>query len=462
MYPVHLENQTAKIFKKIFSRKFKEINREILSGIKAELESRKSTGLVLDSENDVIRLDSDELDRLLSEVRPIAGLSDSERRQAVKSMASLDAWARSQVKSQIDNQMKRMNNPPPRPGIIQSNRSSFRVPAITLGETETAQVLDNLKSQVNQNFDTVSEIFKKHGDEVRNLVKENVAKGTSYSDLAKEIEKKTGVDEKRAELWARDQSQRFVSEQETIRAKSAGFPGFYWRTQRDSRVRDTHRHYNGKDLDGQYFTWDNLPVLNRQGTGMPGPLEPGQDYQCRCFKELDFPPDNEAQSKIDNPFQEPKFDRVRKFDSRHEPISGAFPKQRISVKADEKLLLSKYHSKLESMTRDERLRYIERARFATIDQGNIAVHGQDFVSRGIDLQSDYGVNLHDMIKYILLGKNYDLVTPYIDKQSETLGFLNLSLGIFVAVAPGRGRVKTIFPIKQDWLDYFYDRSRLLL
>jgi SPP1 gp7 family putative phage head morphogenesis protein len=460
MYPLHLEKESAQIFRKIVSRKFKEINKEILHSLKKDLQRSNSSQITMDSSDFVIRMDSPELDRLLNDIRPTASLNDLERKQMIKSMASLDAWARSQVSSQIDNQVSKMNNPPRRPGVISSNRSTFRVPAIQLGNPESEQVIENLKYQVNKNIDEVSNLWKNHGDEVRNLVKENIAKGTRYSDLAKEIEKKTGVDEKRAESWARDQSQRFVSEQESIRAKNAGFPGFFWRTQRDSRVRDTHRHYKGKDLDGQYFTWDNLPVLNQQGTGMPGPLEPGQDYYCRCYKEFGFPPDNETQNKIDNPFQDLKFDRIKQMDTRKDPISGAFPKQRNSAKADD--LQKKFHQKIEDMNKEERLRFIDRMRFATIDESNLDEHRNKFKNRGIEIKNEFGLGIAEMIGYVLKGKNYDQVTPYIVDESETVGFINESLGIFIAVAASRKRIKTIFPVDQDWIDYFYEKYRLLL
>ena len=459
MYPLHLENQTARVFGKICSRKFQEINREILSEIKKELESSKLSTRH-DSADSLIRLDSAELDRLLSDVRNLTGLSDSERRQMVKSMASLDAWARSSVKSQIDGQLAAMNNPPRRPGVIRSNRSNFRVPVVQFADTETEQVLSNLKNQINQNFDTVSVLFKEHGDTVRNLVKESIAKGTSYADLAKEIENKTGVNERRADMWARDQSQRFVSEQETIRAKNAGFPGFYWGTQRDSRVRDTHRFHNGLPLDGQYFFWDDLPVLNRAGTGMPGPLEPGQDYRCRCFKRLGFPPDSATKQKLDRPFEDQKFENLKKIDSKHEALTGAFPKQNIFPKPNG--ALKKYHEKIENMSRLERIRFVDRSRFSTYDQTNLDQHIEEFTNRGVTVKKKYGVELDEMVDYILKGNNYDNVATYIHEGAETVGFLNVSLGIFVAVAASRNRIKTVFPVTEEWIDKFYKNYRLLL
>lgn len=460
MYPLHLENETAQIFRRIVAKKFKQINEQILESLKRELENNNPRQITQDSKESVIRIDSQELDRLLSEIRPNAVLSESEAKQMIKSMASLDAWARSQVSSQIKNQVAQMNDPPRRPGVIRSNRSTYRVPSIQLGNPESEKVVENLKLQVNKNIDEVSSLFRRHGDEVRNLVKEHISKGTRYSELAKEIQKKTGVDEKRAENWARDQSQRFVSEQESIRAKNAGFPGFYWQTQKDSRVRDTHRHYNGKPLDGQYFTWDKLPVLNQQGTGMPGPLEPGQDYRCRCFKRFGLPPDNETQERINDPLLDPKFDRIKQIDTKKEPLSGAFPKQRISESADD--LKKKYHQKIEDMSREERLRYVDRMRFATIDELNLDEHRNKFKNRGIEIKKEFGLSISEMISYVLIGKNYDQVTPYIVDDSETMGFLNESLGIFIAVAASRKRIKTIFPVDQDWIDYFYEKYRLLL
>jgi SPP1 gp7 family putative phage head morphogenesis protein len=461
MYPLHLENQMARFIKKALGEKFKKLSQEILKAVKEDLVLPPNGFFVkVDSENFLIRKDSEETDRLLKEIRTGINISDNIRSGMVKNMATLDAWAKAQVNQTIDKQIGAMGNPPRRPGVISSSRPNFRVPALCLGESEAANISENLKNQIEKNFETVSELFKKHEDEVHNLVKESIQQGTSYKDLQNKIQEQTGVSERRAESWARDQSQRFVSEQESMRAKNAGFPGFYWRTQRDSRVRDTHRHYNGKELDGQYFTWDNLPVLNQQGTGMPGPLEPGKDYYCRCFKELGFPPDSDAKKINDDPLSQEKFNQVKSLDSKKEPNSGAFPKSR--VLSEEKEAIKKYHSKIEKMTREERIRFIDSARFSTIDQTNLDLHLNEFKSRGEEVKSKFGIGLDEIANYVLKGKQYDHVAPYINQGAETIGFINQSLGIFIAVATNRKRIKTIYSVDEEWVDYFLSRNRVIL
>ena len=67
-----------------------------------------------------------------------------------------------------------------------------------------------------------------------------------------------------------------------------------------------------------------------------------------------------------------------------------------------------------------------------------------------------------MVDYILKGNNYDNVATYIHEGAETVGFLNVSLGIFVAVAASRNRIKTVFPVTEEWIDKFYKNYRLLL
>ncbi|MCH1910465.1 minor capsid protein [Leptospira noguchii] len=137
-----------------------------------------------------------------------------------------------------------------------------------------------------------SNAFRDHFDRVQKIVTDGLSKGLKYQDIALQIQNATGVSERRAEFWAKDQTGKFFSQQNKLRQTNAGFPGFVWRTQKDSKVRDSHSHVADK-----FYKWGELPFVNRKG-GLPARLAPGDDYRCRCWAEPSWGPQG---SKKNNP-----------------------------------------------------------------------------------------------------------------------------------------------------------------
>ena len=64
---------------------------------------------------------------------------------------------------------------------------------------------------------------------------------------------------------------QFISLVNNDSIRKTGSNKYKWRTQKDSRVRLTHRK-----LEGKIFSFDKPPIIDGR------PLHPGEDYNCRC------------------------------------------------------------------------------------------------------------------------------------------------------------------------------------
>lgn len=113
--------------------------------------------------------------------------------------------------------------------------------------------------------------------DMQRMVFRGVADGTTTSDLSKQIKARFGVDDRKADFWARDQVSKLNGNITAAKQKSLGVEEYVWVTSGDERVRPTHRANNGKR-----FRWDTPPPV----TG-----HPGHDYNDRCTARAVLPGD---------------------------------------------------------------------------------------------------------------------------------------------------------------------------
>ena len=92
--------------------------------------------------------------------------------------------------------------------------------------------------------------------------------------IIKEMQEQFGMDRRRAEFIAVDQTSKLCAEITQYQQTEAGVEEYVWSTCRDHRVRSRHR-----ELHGKTFRWDDPPVVD-QKTGRR--CHPGEDYRCRC------------------------------------------------------------------------------------------------------------------------------------------------------------------------------------
>ncbi len=94
----------------------------------------------------------------------------------------------------------------------------------------------------------------------------------------------TEVTTSRALMIARTETARANAAINQARATSAGSGQYRWHNSGDAAVRDSHRVYEGRALQGRIFDWDDPPTLSDGMTGNPGEFP-----NCRCFAEPIFP-----------------------------------------------------------------------------------------------------------------------------------------------------------------------------
>ncbi|TGL06488.1 phage head morphogenesis protein [Leptospira bouyouniensis] len=302
MYPLALEQQYGELFREEFAIFASELNRKFLSIAKKYIRENPNTDPRLDTiasqgQNQTeVKHDVSDLLKSLFELRDEYGDFPPRPKfesQIKRNIHQIDAWTRDKTGALIQSQNELMGSPP-RAGVSGGDRSQFRVPAVSLPTNESPVIWNRVNETINKNRKIASSAFKSHFADVQSQIEEGIRNGTSYQDIAKKISETTDVSQSRAEFWAKDQAKNFFAEQTKIRQTSAGFPGFYWKTQKDSRVRDTH-----SDLQDKYFTWDELPFLNRKGLGLVR-TKPGDEWGCRCWAE---PARGPKENKVNNASQ---------------------------------------------------------------------------------------------------------------------------------------------------------------
>lgn len=133
---------------------------------------------------------------------------------------------------------------------------------------------------VSDNVKLITSIGEKHFGKVEKHIREASAKGTRVEVLAAQLSRMIKMHddngrpiniEARATLIARDQVLKHNANLAKERQVANGVTQYVWRTAQDERVREEH-----DALDGETFTY---------GEGTPIGLDPGEDFQCRCYAE---------------------------------------------------------------------------------------------------------------------------------------------------------------------------------
>lgn len=109
--------------------------------------------------------------------------------------------------------------------------------------------------------------------EMRERVRRLVLEGARPTAVEELLQKEYRIGANKARFLARNETSIVLSEIKKVQYQEMGSIGFIWNTILDNRERELHRELNGK-----FFRWDDLPVIDDKGTkGLPG-----QTYNCRC------------------------------------------------------------------------------------------------------------------------------------------------------------------------------------
>lgn len=119
----------------------------------------------------------------------------------------------------------------------------------------------------------VPSIPQKHFERLEEIIQRAVHGGDRWEDVQAQLRELDGVDARRAEVIARDQTNKYNAIMTQERSKSLGITHYIWRTVGDESVRPEHEDRNGKR-----FAYDDPPSDGA----------PGVPVQCRCYADPDF------------------------------------------------------------------------------------------------------------------------------------------------------------------------------
>lgn len=115
----------------------------------------------------------------------------------------------------------------------------------------------------------------------------NGTRAEANEDTIRQLEQEMGFSTQaaisRAYLIARTETARANAAFNQARAVSVGSGQYRWHNSGDGAVRESHKTYKGRPLQGRIFSWDDPPTLD---DGMKG--HPGTFPNCRCFAEPIF------------------------------------------------------------------------------------------------------------------------------------------------------------------------------
>ncbi len=156
-----------------------------------------------------------------------------------------------------------------------------------VGDQEVGRVARLL---LNEQVGLIKSIPLEAGTRAQKIAYEAVLAGTraeanedTIAELQKQLGLSTEVAVNRAMLISRTETARATAAINQSRAQAVGSGQYRWHNSGDGAVRDSHRIYKGKKLQGMIFSWDHPPTLSDGMTGHPGTFP-----NCRCFAEPIF------------------------------------------------------------------------------------------------------------------------------------------------------------------------------
>ena len=179
--------------------------------------------------------------------------------------------------------------------VVNSSRDNFnRATSSVLGiDTSDDSGLDDIIDLFGmENASQIENVSDELMTEIERSVTDGIRKGIRPEEIASRIMAKDKdfegfkgrfkKAENRIRFIARNQIEQLNADITRTRMKNAGLNKFIWRTSRDDRVRPDHM------LEGQIFEWDK-PKSTKGKRKPKRKLNPGEDFNCRCWSEPYFP-----------------------------------------------------------------------------------------------------------------------------------------------------------------------------
>lgn len=197
----------------------------------------------------------------------------------------LTPWARRQSAKLLDQVQKSntrayKNKSKAMGAILETNVADKEVGAVALKLlNEQVALIKSLPTEAGLRAQKIAAEAFLHGTRAQ-------ANEDTIAELQKQLGLSTEVATSRAKLIAITETARANASFNQARAMAVGSNQYRWHNSGDGAVRDAHKFYKGKKIQGMIFDWDHPPTLDDGTTGHPGTFP-----RCRCFAEPVF--DNE-------------------------------------------------------------------------------------------------------------------------------------------------------------------------
>lgn len=188
---------------------------------------------------------------------------------------TITPWAERQSKKMLE-KVSRAN----KTSYTKASQEIGKVIQLNVAEKEVGQITEKL---LREQVELITSIPIRAGERAQTLALEALTNGTRAGEIAQELMDSTGVSESVATCIARTEVAKANASFNQARSTSAGSTQYKWRNSGDGAVREAHKTYRGKKLDGMIFSWDAPPTLDDGTT-----INPGQIYNCRCYAEAVF------------------------------------------------------------------------------------------------------------------------------------------------------------------------------
>lgn len=179
--------------------------------------------------------------------------------------------------------------------VQKSNKRAYTEKSKAIGQALKLNVAEADVGEValrllNEQVALIKSIPLEAGLRAQKIAYEAVLSGTraeanedTIAELQRQLGLSTEVAISRAKLIAVTETARANASINQARAMSVGSGQYRWHNSGDGAVRDSHKTYKGKPLQGRIFSWDDPPTLDDGTKGHPGTFP-----RCRCFAEPVF------------------------------------------------------------------------------------------------------------------------------------------------------------------------------
>lgn len=139
----------------------------------------------------------------------------------------------------------------------------------------SADMHETIKASISTNVNLIKSIPSEYADRLKHIVLKSITTGQGLSDILPSIQSSGDITERRAKNIALDQTRKAFNSINHDRMKKVGIAHFEW-IHSGGGLHPRQEHI---DLNGQIFSMDKLPIIDRK-TGERG--IPGQAINCRC------------------------------------------------------------------------------------------------------------------------------------------------------------------------------------